>query len=69
MMDYLLLLQGVQLKPILLDCGSNGVILIQPLNQKAILVASCKDATVLNELDTSSIQMHFSAQHNHLVAS
>ncbi|NVM16257.1 MAG: roadblock/LC7 domain-containing protein [Candidatus Lokiarchaeota archaeon] len=59
---------GSELKRILVDC-SDGVILIQPLNQKAILVASCKDAAVLSELNVSSIQMHFSAQYNHLVAS
>jgi predicted regulator of Ras-like GTPase activity (Roadblock/LC7/MglB family) len=57
-----------ELKRILVDC-SNGVILIQPLNQKAILVVSCRDAAVLSEIDVSSIQMHFSAQHDHLVAS
>ena len=48
------------LKRILIDC-TNGVILIQPLNQKRILIASCKNAAVLNELNISSIRMHFSA--------
>ena len=48
------------LKRILVDC-TNGVILIQPLNQKRILIASCKNAAVLNELNISSIRMHFSA--------
>ena len=48
------------LKRILVDC-SNGLILIQQLNQKNILVASCKKDVVLSELDIPSIQMYFSA--------
>jgi len=48
------------LKRILVDC-TNGVILIQRLNQKGILVASCENAAALSELDIPSIQMHFSA--------
>lgn len=55
-----------ELKKILVDC-SNGVILIQPLNQKGILVASCKNAEILSEHDISSIQKYFSAKHNHLI--
>ncbi len=47
------------LKRILVDC-SNGLILIQQLNQKSILVASCKKEATLSELDISSIQMYFS---------
>ncbi len=47
------------LKRILVDC-SNGLILIQQLNQKSILVASCKKEAALSELDISSIQMYFS---------
>ena len=47
------------LKRILVDC-TNGVILIQSLNRKGILVASCKNAVALNELNVPSIQMHFS---------
>ena len=48
------------LKRILVDC-TNGVILIQPLNKKVILVVSCKNAAALNELNVASIQMYFSA--------
>jgi len=48
------------LKSILVDC-TNGVILIQPLNKKVILVVSCKNAAALNELNVASIQMYFSA--------
>ena len=48
------------LKRILVDC-SNGLILLQQLNQKCILVASCKNERALNELDIPSIQMCFSA--------
>ena len=47
------------LKRILVDC-SNGLILIQQLNQKSILVASYKKEAALSELDISSIQMYFS---------
>ena len=47
------------LKRILVDY-SNGLILIQQLNQKSILVASCKKEATLSELDISSIQMYFS---------
>ena len=47
------------LKRILVDC-SNGLILIQQLNQKSILVASYKKEATLSELDISSIQMYFS---------
>ena len=54
------------LRRILVDC-SNGIILIQPLNQKGILVASCKNAEILSEHDISAIQKYLSAQHNHLV--
>jgi len=56
-----------ELKSILLDC-SNGVILIQPLNQKAILVASGNNAGLLTDFDVSSIKRYFSAHQNHLVA-
>ena len=56
------------LKRILVDC-TDGVILIQPLNQKGILVASCKDSAALSELNVPSIQMYFSANsQKHLVA-
>ena len=48
------------LKRILLDC-SNGAILIQPLNCDGILIASCKSATLLNELDIEFIQSYFSS--------
>ena len=48
------------LKRILVD-GTNGVILIQRLNQKGILVACCENPSALSELDIPSIQMHFSA--------
>jgi len=48
------------LKRILIDC-TDGVILIQPLNKKGILVVSCKNAAALNELNIPSIQMYFSA--------
>lgn len=48
------------LKRILIDC-SNGVILIQPLNHYGILIASCKSATLLNELDIEFIQSYFSS--------
>ena len=51
---------GCNLKRILVDC-SNGLILIQQLNQNGILVASCKNATALDELDIPSIQIYFSA--------
>ena len=47
------------LKRILVDC-TDGVILIQRLNQKGILVASCENAAALSELDIPSILMHFS---------
>ena len=48
------------LKRILIDC-SNGAILIQPLNHYGILIASCKNATLLNELDIEFIQSYFSS--------
>ena len=48
------------LKRILVDCSS-GVILIQQLNHKGILVASCENTAALSEVDISSIQMYFSA--------
>jgi len=48
------------LKRILIDC-SNGAILIQPLNHYGILIASCKSATLLNELDIELIQSFFSS--------
>jgi len=48
------------LKRILIDC-SNGVILIQPLNHYGILIASCKSATLLNELDIEFILSYFSS--------
>ena len=51
---------GSNLKCILVDC-SNGLILIQQLNQNGILVASCKNAAALSELDIPSIQIYFSA--------
>lgn len=54
-----------ELKRVLIDC-TDGAILIQPLNQKGILVASCKDASVLSELDVTSIQAYFTAHQNHL---
>ncbi len=47
------------LKRILIDC-SNGAILIQPLNHYGILIASCKSATLLNEIDVEFIQSFFS---------
>ena len=47
------------LKRILIDC-SNGAILIQPLNHYGILLASCKSATLLNEIDIEYIQSFFS---------
>jgi len=47
------------LKRILIDC-SDGAILIQPLNHYGILIASCKSATVFNELDIEFIQSFFS---------
>jgi predicted regulator of Ras-like GTPase activity (Roadblock/LC7/MglB family) len=53
------------LKRMLVDC-TDGAILIQPLNQKGILVASCKDASVLSELDVTSIQEYFTAHQNQL---
>jgi predicted regulator of Ras-like GTPase activity (Roadblock/LC7/MglB family) len=46
------------LKRILVDC-TDGLILIQPLNKKGILVVSCKNAAALKELDISSIKMYF----------
>ncbi|MHA1233685.1 MAG: roadblock/LC7 domain-containing protein [Promethearchaeota archaeon] len=49
-----------KLKRILVDC-SNGLILIQQLNQNCILVASCKNNKALSELDIPSIQMYISA--------
>jgi len=49
-----------KLKRILIDC-SNGAILIQPLNPYGILIASCKSATLLNELDIEFIQSYFSS--------
>ena len=55
------------LSRMLLDC-SDGVILIKPLNQEAILVASCKDAGVLNKLDVSTIQSYFTDQQDHIIA-
>ncbi|MBY8987012.1 MAG: roadblock/LC7 domain-containing protein [Candidatus Lokiarchaeota archaeon] len=54
------------LKRMLVDC-TEGVILIQPLNQ-GILVASCKNAEALSKLDVASIQTYFSTRQNHLVA-
>jgi predicted regulator of Ras-like GTPase activity (Roadblock/LC7/MglB family) len=48
------------LKRLLIDC-SNGIILIQPINQNEILVASCKKEAVLSKLHFPSIQMYFSA--------
>ena len=59
------MLEG-KLKRLLVDC-SDGVVLIQPLNQKRILVASCSDMAVLSKIDVSSIQRHFITQQNHLV--
>ncbi|MFX0074849.1 MAG: roadblock/LC7 domain-containing protein [Candidatus Hermodarchaeota archaeon] len=52
------------LKRLLVDC-TEGAILIQPLNQEGILVASCRNAAVLNEIDVSSIKKCFTQ--NHLV--
>ena len=49
-----------ELKRILVDC-TNGIILIQRLNQKGILVALCENTAALNKLDIPSIQMYFSA--------
>jgi len=46
------------LKRILIDC-SNGAILIQPLNHYGILLASCKSATLLNELDIEFMSLIF----------
>ena len=54
-----------QIKRLLIDC-TDGVILILPFNRKGILVAACKDASALNDLDIASIQKY--AQQNHLVA-
>ena len=48
------------LKRILIDC-SNGTILIQPLKDYGILIVSCKNATLLNELDIELIQSFFSS--------
>lgn len=47
------------LKRILIDC-SNGAILIQPLKDYGIIIASCKSATLLNDLDVEFIQSFFS---------
>ena len=56
------------LKRMLVDC-TDGVILIQPLpNQEGILVASCKNAAALSELDIPSIQTYFSSHQDQLVA-
>jgi predicted regulator of Ras-like GTPase activity (Roadblock/LC7/MglB family) len=57
----------VKLKRFLVEC-SKGVVLIQPLNQKGILVASCSDMAVLSKIDVSSIQRYFISQQNHIVA-
>jgi predicted regulator of Ras-like GTPase activity (Roadblock/LC7/MglB family) len=54
-----------ELKRLLIDC-TDGAILIRPLNQRGILVVSCKNASVLSELDISSIQTYFEAHQNHL---
>ena len=51
---------GSNLKRILVDC-SNGLILIQQLNQNSILVASCKNDVALSELEISTLQMYVSA--------
>ncbi|MBY8979139.1 MAG: roadblock/LC7 domain-containing protein [Candidatus Lokiarchaeota archaeon] len=48
------------LKRILVDC-SNGLVLIQQINQNGILVASCKKDAALSELDIPSIKTYFSA--------
>ena len=48
------------LKCVLIDC-TNGVVLIQQLNQNCVLVASCKKDATLSELDIPSIQKYFSA--------
>ena len=48
------------LKRILVDC-SNGLILIQQLNQDNILVASCKIDVDLSELNIPTIKRYFSA--------
>jgi predicted regulator of Ras-like GTPase activity (Roadblock/LC7/MglB family) len=55
------------LKRMLVDC-TNGVILIQPLNQRGIFVASCKNASVLKDLDIPSIQMYLNKPPKSLVA-
>jgi len=47
------------LKRLLIDC-TNGVVLIQQLNQNGVLVASCKKDATLSELDIPSIQKYFS---------
>ncbi|NHJ21097.1 MAG: roadblock/LC7 domain-containing protein [Candidatus Lokiarchaeota archaeon] len=60
------MLEG-KLKRLLVDC-SEGVVLIQPLNQQRILVASCSDMAVLSKIDVSSIQRYIITQQNHLVA-
>ncbi len=48
------------LKRILVDC-SYGLILIQQLNHDNILVASCKNAAAISDLDIPSIRRYFSA--------
>lgn len=55
------------LNRMLLDC-TDGVILIKPLNKESILVASCKDAGVLNKLDISTLQSFFTDKQDHIIA-
>ncbi|MFX0010553.1 MAG: roadblock/LC7 domain-containing protein [Candidatus Hermodarchaeota archaeon] len=57
----------IKLERLLVEC-SEGVVLIQPLNQKGILVASCSDMEVISKIDISIIQRYFISQQNHLVA-
>jgi len=54
-------------KRMLVDC-TEGVILIQPLNPRAILVASCRTASVLKDIDIPSIQLYLNNPTNSLVA-
>jgi predicted regulator of Ras-like GTPase activity (Roadblock/LC7/MglB family) len=55
------------LERMLVDC-TDGVILIKPLNKEGILVASCRDAGVLNKLDIKAIQSYFENQQDQIVA-
>ncbi|MHA2287984.1 MAG: roadblock/LC7 domain-containing protein [Promethearchaeota archaeon] len=55
------------LKRLMVDC-TEGFILIQPLDQKGTLVASCKSAVILRDLDIPSIKSYFYGQKDHLIA-